>query len=275
MTVVSYHVEQGGEYYSLAHVYNTLNEAQAACDEYQADYEYEAVEADAIPGTLGIGDYHGKYTVSTVPRGTREGDHSEHGASTVTIVDSILQLFDFIREDQGPEWYKPLEPESIAQAVERVQWRESVGSVGGQIVSRLILSHGLPNANHRTSLTTLLTYLETFGDLPEVPDTNVGDEWVEWINGYIRESKCLITVRRNARLFGYLMSIGATGVERKNNLVIGFEDYPPGVDDPWEHYRTLHEELWTDFTYEFLERCGASELADREDDGMRVLADRL
>ena len=275
MTIVPYHLTHDGEYYSLAHVYDTLDEARAACEEYEASDKDDTVEADAVPGALGIDDYHGMYTVSTVPRGTREGDHSNWGGSTVAVVDAILQLFDYIREDQDPEWYKPLEPERIAQAIERVQWRESVGSVGGQIVSRLILSHGLPNANHRTSLAILLTYLETFGDLPAVPETNAGEEWAEWVNGYIRESKRLITVRRNAGQFGYLASIGATGVERKNSVVIDFEEYPPGVDDSWGHYRGLHEELWTSFAHEFLDRCGAPELGTREDDGMGVFADRL
>ena len=147
--------------------------------------------------------------------------------------------------------------------------------MSGELISRVILSHGLPNANHRTSLTLLEVYLRTFRDLPEAPETNIGDEWAPWVNEYIRESKRLVTIRRNAKLFTYLHSLGASGVRRKNNVVIDFTEYPPDIDDPWNYYQNRHEQLWTEFARKFLSRWNVPDLADETDKGKRILAARL
>jgi hypothetical protein len=267
MTIIPYHVESGGEYYSLADLHDSRTDAQEACSDY--------ADGEAIAAPIGIGDYYGEYTATTVSRGTVKGDYEQSRDSTITVVNAVLNAFREIHMNQDPEWYKPLQPDRLAQAVDRVQWRQSVAEVGGQLVSRLIVAHGLPNANHRTSLTTLEIYLRSHRELDESPDTNTGDEWVPWVNTYIRESKRLLTVRRNHRTFRDLQKIGVTGVRRKNDVVIDFDNYPPDRDNPWDYYRTRHETTWTDFTRTYLQKWGVKDLASETDSGLRVFAARL
>lgn len=266
MTIVPYHIEHDGVYYSLSYVYDTRELAEDAENE---------TNSRTVVAPLGIDSCCGQYTVATVPKGTQEGAYDDQNETTVAVVDSILSLFQHVSADQHLEWYKPLEPENIATAVERVQWRRSIAEVGGELVSRVILSHGLPNANHRTSIAPLELYARTFRDLPTAPQTNTGDEWIPWVNEYIRKSKRLITVRRNAGLFSYLRSLGASGVRRKNDVVIEFAEYPPDVEDSWGQYQDRHEQLWIEFARRFFDRWGVSDLADETDEGKRILAARL
>ena len=193
----------------------------------------------------------------------------------MVIVDTVLALFDVIDDDQGIQWYKPLEEDSIADAIEQIQWKESAVNVGGQIVSSLILAHGLPNANHRTAVSFLELYLESIEPLRTVPQTNVGDSWAEWVNRFIRESKRLTTLRRKAGLFQFLSDRGATIARRKNDVDIRFSEYAIDVSDPWDHFGALHQDLCIRFVVEYVERAGVPELKEKQDDGKHVLASRL
>jgi hypothetical protein len=109
----------------------------------------------------------------------------------------VLSIFDVIDDDQNLVWYKPLEPDRIADAIARVEWRQAIPNVGGQLLSNLILAHGLPNANHRTALGFLNAYLATIEPAFEPPaTTTANDEWIDWIDEYITESKRLLRSRR-------------------------------------------------------------------------------
>lgn len=173
------------------------------------------------------------------------------------------------------EWYKEPDFSGIADAINRVQWRQSVPDVGGQLLSRLILRHGLPNANHRTAIAFLQSYLETLEPGIGVPDTNVGVEWTDWTNEFIVDSKKIPTVRRNAGGFRYLEERGATILERKGGVEIHLQNYDIATADPWKHFRRKHEERSTEFVTKYVERCGARWLLEEVDDGKRAFADRL
>ena len=81
----------------------------------------------------------------------------------------MLSIFDLIDDDQNLVWYKPLEPDRIADAVARVEWCQTIPDIGGRLLSNLILAHGLPNANHRTALGFLNAYLATIEPAFEPP----------------------------------------------------------------------------------------------------------
>ena len=268
MILVPYHLEIDGNYYSLSYVHSSKSEAQEDLQSRDEPAVLRLLELDD--------DVYGVYTLAEAQEEAIEGgDLSDYSADTRDIVDTVISLFDQISDDQEIEWYKPLEPTNIADAIEAVTWKQLIPTVGGSLISELIRSHGLPNANHRTSIAFFELYTRTFHTFSDAPQTNHGDDWATWANEYIRESKRILTVRRKAALFSFLQSLGATGVRRKNDVVIPFETYPLDVDDPWAYYAVEHDHVWEEFATDYLQRAGASELLTQRDDGKRVFASRL
>lgn len=191
------------------------------------------------------------------------------------VTKGLITVFDIIDEIHEPIWYKELEREGIADAVQRTEWRQSIAETGGQLVSELILRHALPNANHRTSIGFLELYLRTFGELPRIPETGSPEGWSEWANEYIMESKRLLTTRRKSNLFKYIESLGATGVMRKHGVKIDFARYDPDVSNPLREYGRRHRSASVSFVREYLNRAGVSERGSKSDKGLRVCAARL
>jgi hypothetical protein len=268
MTVVSYHVEQGGTYYSLNHVHRTLEEAKRACHE---------TEDMAISCEIDLDEtYYGEYTASTVPRGTfADADLSQYSETTLVLVETILGASTALERQQRPKWYKPVEEDGIARAIQRTEWKQSVAETGGEMISELILRHALANTNHRTSIAVLELYCRTFGDLPRIPETGSDEGWEEWINEYIIESKRLLTIRRNSGPLGYLAERGATAVERKHDILIPFDKYNPTINDPYGEFGARYREASVEFVRAYLERAGVPDRANEPDRGLRVLAARL
>lgn len=108
-----------------------------------------------------------------------------------------------------------------------------------------------------------------------MPETNVGDEWSDWANEFIVDSKKLLTVRRNARRFQHLAERGATILERKGGVEIHLDNYELTAEDPWNHFRQRHESRSSDFVRRYIKRAEAGELLKETDDGKRAFADRL
>lgn len=199
----------------------------------------------------------------------------EYDDRTEKLVKTVRDIFEYIDEEQSLDWYKKPGFSGIADAINRVQWRQSVPEVGGQLLSRLILRHGLPNANHRTAIAFLQTYLETSKPGIGVPGTNVGDEWSDWTNEFIVDSKKLLTVRRNASGFRHLAERGATVLERKGGVEIHLDNYERSTEDPWSHFRQKHKNRSNDFVIRYIKRAEADDLLKQTDDGKRSFADRL
>lgn len=268
MVTVDYHVQHDGRYHSLQYVHDTRAEAESDSNDRSESTIIRPIELDH--------EFFGVYTATEVLQGTTaDADMSEYSADTMAIVDTILALFDVIEEEQAIQWYKPLEEDSIADAIEHIQWKKPAVDVGGQLVSSLILAHGLPNANHRTAVAFLNLYLDTIESLPSAPQTNVGDDWSEWANDFIRESKRLTTLRRKFNLFRYLSENGATVIQRKNQVNIQLTNYDLSLSDQWSHYGTLHQDASIEFVREYVDRAGVPELSERYDPGKRTLASRL
>lgn len=164
MTTVPYHLQHNERDYALQ--YGHPNEEDAIADRDRRD-------TPAIVQPLELDHrYYGVYTASTTEtHSIAAADLSDYDADDTDLIDSVLSIFDVIDDEQDLVWYNPLEPDRIADALDRVEWRQLVPVVGGQLLSHLILAHGLPNANHRTALGFLNAYLATMEPSFEPPET--------------------------------------------------------------------------------------------------------
>lgn len=265
---VPYHVRCDNRYYSYSYLHESRSEAEEDCEHRSELAIVHPIELDQ--------QYFGVYTteeeVSKVPLKVNLPEYDDR---TEKLVKTVRDIFEYIDEEQSLDRYKKPGFSGVADAIDRVQWRQSVPEVGGQLLSRLILRHGLPNANHRTAIAFLQTYLETLRSGIGVPETNVGDEWSDWTNEFIVDSKKLLTVRRNASGFRQLAERGATVLERKGGVEIHLGNYEISTKDPWSHFRQKHENRSCDFVIGYIKRAEADELLKQTDDGKRAFADRL
>ncbi|MFC4448761.1 hypothetical protein [Halorussus aquaticus] len=197
------------------------------------------------------------------------------------LVDTVLYAFTGVKErcesrGEPLQWYKKPDFTEIVSQFERVQWRQSVPEVAGNLLSNLILGHPLPNANHRTAISVVRTYLESVA--PEVEAPKAGTDqgaWHSWANDYIRESKRLLTLRRNATTFHYLEQWGCSTVVRKGSIEIELSNRELNVADPHSHFGRLHQKKSTEFVIELIKRAGKEELLTRTDDGKSAFISRL
>lgn len=223
---------------------------------------------------------HTLYTAEIYPREFPDKDIERLSQRESLIVDTLLEAFRTIedeREEQGDplKWYKRPQLPRIIEEVTETQWQQPVPDVAGCLLSNLIFGHGLPNANHRSSLSFVETYLSTFEPEFEIPNTGVPGEWFDWSKEYVHESKRLLMLARKSDMFCYLMEWGCNGVVRKNDIVADFEDYEIQVADPWHHFRQQHQELSIEFVYQILERTEYDTLIGEQDPGKRIFLDRL
>jgi len=148
----------------------------------------------------------------------------------------------------------------------RVQWKQPVPRVGGQLLSNLILSHPLPNANHRTSLGMLVVYLRSVGVDIAGDDIVASD-----VEEYISDSKRILTVRRNVTKFRILEQCGCTTIERKGGIRIPLDDFDLTCSNPYSEFAQKHEQRSIEFVTQLLEE----EWETVDDPGLNVFLDRL
>jgi len=203
--------------------------------------------------------------------------------STRPIVLRSLQAFvsvlenKQIQEDERLRAYKQLEPDAIPQALDRVDWNGTVAEVGGRLMSNLILRHPFPNANHRTSLTMLERYVTANRDAFDMPKMHTADyEWKEWADEYIRDSKRILTVRRNAPRFFHLARLGCESIVRKGGIEIELDqwDLTRDLNEAHEQYAVKHERLCEEFAERILHR---QSIVESTEDGLgkRAFAEYL
>jgi hypothetical protein len=168
----------------------------------------------------------------------------------------------FEEEGERVQAYKDVDVDAIDDAINQIDWNGTAVEVAGRIASNLILKHPLPNANHRTAIGLVQVYLRRVDPRFSMPDTarplDGGDEfdWMTWVNEYIKESKRLLTVRRNGKKFYYLEQWGGEVLERTHGIEIWLEEYeldmPPS--ERWRTYARQHEDLWIEFVTEAVTR---------------------
>lgn len=201
----------------------------------------------------------------------------------IVLIDSVINTFRGIQNQwekrgQPLNYYKRPNPRGIGVALDRVQWRQDVPTTGGEIMSSLLLKHTLPNANHRTSVAYLRTYLQSMTDDSDAEFEHAGNyqgDWHEWARNHIYESKRLLLLRRKPGLLQYAKNQGVEIIRRKSGLEIDLSAQNFGEDDIQATAEARHRNRCIQFTEDLLERSGHEELKSKTDDGKRTFADRL
>lgn len=179
----------------------------------------------------------------------------------------LLEAAVDVREEEEFRLYKEFEPQKIQQALDHITWGASLPTVAGEVMSNLILRHSLPNANHRTGIAMLQFCIESVDPDFEMPRTHVDDDnWREWVDPYIVDSKRLITVRRNNLRFKQLKELNVDLVERKDGIRIHLSEFELDMDwrDALSEYAVHHESHCTDFAQALLQRADRDDLLDRQ-----------
>lgn len=205
------------------------------------------------------------------------------------IVTRLIKVFEtvlkenFEEEGNRVEAYKEIAVEDIESALNQVDWNGTAIEVAGRLASNLILKHALPNANHRTAIGMAQLYLRRINADFSMPDTakqlDGEDEydWMGWVNEYIEQSKCIITVRRKEDIFRRLREYGCDVLIRKHGVEINLEEYelnlPPS--ERWSDYAKQHERLWIDFMKEAVRRSETGELLTAQGLSKHQFAQRL
>lgn len=180
------------------------------------------------------------------------------------------------------EAYKDINIDDLPDALDRTDWGGTATEVAGRLASNLVLKHALPNANHRTAVAMMQFYLRRVNSDFSMPETAVKIDpevydWREWVNNYITESKCLLTVRRKNVKFKYVQEFGGTTLVRKHNVRIPLTvyelDLPPNTAK--ERYAKKHEQLWIEFAEEAVERAGKPELKEERGVTKREFAKKI
>lgn len=184
------------------------------------------------------------------------------------VVFRLIELLEAAIEGQDSDefnLYKRLQPAAIDEALAKVEWGEMLPTVAGELMSNLILRHALPNANHRTAIAMLQFCIEAVDATFEMPRTHIDDEnWQEWANGYIADSKRLLTVRRNHLRFHHLERLGVDAVLRKGGIEIRLHDYDLDLSpsEAKTRYAKEHEMLCREFATAVLGESSNAELAN-------------
>jgi len=159
--------------------------------------------------------------------------------------------------------YKELQPEQIDRALDHVEWGALLPTVAGELMSNLILRHSLPNANHRTAIAMLQFCIEAVDGTFSMPRTHLDDDnWKEWVDPYIIDSKRLLTVRRNNVRFRKLVDLDVDTAVRKDRIEIPLTNYnlDMTIRDARAHYAKVHELHCRGFAIEVLDKADRLDL---------------
>lgn len=210
-----------------------------------------------------------------------EADLSE---DDLILADTVIDAFRGVSEEwdsrgRSLNWYKKPQPAEICGALERVQWGQQTPAVAGEIMSELLCKHPLPNANHRTAVAFVRTYLQSLTDHQTAefpPAGNYEGEWFSWAEDYIYESKRLLLLKRKPGLLQYAKQCGADCVQRKGGVEIDLHAHDfTSPHDLSQMAKTAHINRCTQLATELIERSDHSQLRDQMDDGKQVFVSRL
>lgn len=199
---------------------------------------------------------------------------------TAVVVTTILDLFEGVLEEKQEEeedfrTYKGMHLDRIPDVLNRVEWKQKVPDVAAELLSNFVLVHPLPNTNHRTAIGLVDRYLTSYDTSFEMPNTGEEGEWYDWIAHYIFDSKRILTLRNHLALFRWAERYGYGAVERKEGVVILFDDIDLERQDHHEYYTQRHLERTQEFVDGLLEEVDAAHLRHVTDDGRRAFIDRL
>ncbi|MGQ3330913.1 hypothetical protein [Halorubrum sp. FL23] len=196
------------------------------------------------------------------------------------VLSTVLDIFEGILEEkaeQGNELrtYKGIHLDRVPDVLNRVQWKQPVPDVAAELLSNFVLTHPMPNTNHRTAIGLVDRYLTSYDADFEMPDTGEEGGWYDWIAGFIYDSKRILTLRNHLALFRWAKHYGYGAVERKEGIVISFDDIDLDRRDHHEYYTQRHQERTREFVRRVLEEADVTHLREVTDDGRRAFIDRL
>jgi len=282
--LLRYHIQNDDLVLSLRYIARSQEEANSVIQ----DFTKSAADTDAnvtatyVEHAVGGGAYP-VYCAKEYPREFPSGYEKKLSERELALVDTVVSAFygvsDRCASRGAPlKWYKRPKPLKIAEALDRVQWRNPVPEVGGQIVSNLTMKHCLPNANHRTAIAFLRTYLTSVSNGSDPDFLSAGNyegDWHDWAEPFIHESKRLLLLRRKADLLRVAKQQGFDSLIRKSGVTVDLHEYDFIQSDIRKMASQQHLDESVHFTETLLTKSEQHELIEKTDPGKRVLVDRL
>ncbi|WP_154021008.1 hypothetical protein [Haloarcula sp. CBA1127] len=252
-----------------------------------ADKELEAEDATRVVTNIERHDFDNEvyavYAAESHPRQFPDGWERGLSDSEIVLVDSVINTFRGVQQEWDKRgaplnYYKQPDPARISDAFDDVRWRQDVEIVGGEIMSSLIKKHALPNANHRTAVAYLRTYLQSVAETTDpdfIPAGNYQGDWHDWARKHVHESKRLLLLRRKPDLLQYAKSVGVDKLYRKSGIEIDLSAHDFEGQDVHSMANEGHRNRCIQFAADLIERSEHQEVKDRIDDGRRAFVDRL
>jgi len=200
-------------------------------------------------------------------------DQAQFNQLIYDIFEGVLDKVE-AKEDEF-ELYKRMQHKKISEIPNRVEWRQSVPAVAAELLSEFILTHPMPNSNHRTGIGLLDRYLASYSQSFTIPDTGENGSWYPWAADYIFDSKRLLTLRRKSPLLKRALECGYDRVRRKDGAEIDLHETNLDRDNYTRYFGDRHLERTHEFVDTVLSKTGSCKLNRMEDKGKRVFIARL
>lgn len=280
--VLPYHQMENDLVLSLKYLNTERSEVQSIADEQHTTADRDVTVTTKIREYHFDNPLHAVYVAESHLRRLPENWEITLSHQDLILADAVLSSFRGVAEEWAEQgrplnWYKQPQPNSIAEIFDKVEWQQQVPAVAGEIMSCLVRKHPLPNANHRTAVAFMRTYLQSMANDPdaEFPPAGTYDgEWFDWAKEYVYESKRLLLLRRKSGLLRFAKNQGVDIVRRKGGIEIDLSAHDFG-GDMVQMATTAHRNRCIQFARELISRSEYEQLLNEIDDGKAAFVDRL
>lgn len=169
-----------------------------------------------------------------------------------------------LRKDPGRvRFYKPLDVEEIHKLAHGLQFDGTILNVASGLLSRPILKHALPNANHRTHLDVTRLYLK-FQDIawPHYDIRGGGSKrfWRDINRDFIPQSKYILQLRRRSKLVETAWQHGFKGLRLAHSTYCDIDPDDFALDE--KDLRDKHREHCEQFILNLLDQEGEAKIRE-------------
>lgn len=279
---LQYHLPDAPRY-SIAYIDDNISRGKSKLEEYKND-----PTLDIISGSVSVdgNDVFHIYTRNDITQFEGDVDRDlQEWAESLSQDDSqflllVYDIFDGIIDTVGAndnimDIYKRMDHKKIPEITNRVEWKQSVATVGSELLSRFILTHPMPNSNHRTALGVVDRYFASYDSDFSLPDTGEDQSWYPWASDYIYDSKRLLSLRRKSPLLKRAKECGYDRVRRKDGAEFDLDEHNLQRDDYVAYYADRHQQRTREFIEVVLKRTQMEHLKHQQDKGKSVFIDRL
>lgn len=163
MTALELHPQRGSVRFTLRGIFRTDQAAQTKIAELQAKglecYSFD----DESPAGNRLHFVAARHAVVPASRAGIPQNHSADWEATRMAVEMFRRVSRAARRGGSTvRWYKNLDVDALRACFQGIPWNTRL-DVASSMLSRLIVVHPFPNANHRTSLFLTRSYLESEG----------------------------------------------------------------------------------------------------------------